>query len=78
MRFQRHKTDRFIEDHGANAVICGDSDPYLNYDLVGTVKESLPKGSELVMIKGGSHVVYIEKPYYKAFRDGIKGFLLQP
>ena len=56
-------------------VICGDSDPYLNYDLVGRVKESLPKGSELVMIKGGSHVVYIEKPYYKAFREGIKGFL---
>ncbi len=56
-------------------VICGDSDPYLNYDLVGKVKESLPKGSELVMIKGGSHVVYIEKPYYKAFRDGIKAFL---
>ncbi|MBE6015202.1 MAG: alpha/beta hydrolase [Lachnospiraceae bacterium] len=56
-------------------VICGDSDPYLNYDHVNKAKDELPEGSQLKVIKGGSHVVFIEKPYYKEFREGIKGFL---
>ena len=37
-------------------VICGSEDPYLNYDLVKTALEDLPKDSELEMIQGGSHV----------------------
>jgi len=56
-------------------VICGDSDPYLNYDLVMGSVGHLPEGSRLEVIEGGSHVVYIEKPYYHLFRDKIMDFL---
>ena len=56
-------------------VICGDQDPYLNYDLVKESLSYLPKGSELEMIKGGSHVVYIEKPYYRDFQNRLNDYL---
>lgn len=56
-------------------VICGDADPYLNMDLVRQTPQQLPSGSELVVIEGGSHVVYIEKPFYKDFQNKLIGFL---
>ena len=56
-------------------VICGDADPYLNYDLVNTVLDHLTEGSELEVLEGGSHVVYIEKPYYREFQDKLIEFL---
>ncbi|MBR4807614.1 MAG: alpha/beta hydrolase [Lachnospiraceae bacterium] len=56
-------------------IICGDKDPYLNYELVNNSLSQLPEGSALEVIKGGSHVVYIEKPYYKDFRDRLLKFL---
>ena len=56
-------------------IICGDKDPYLNYDLVNTAVELLPEGSSLEVIKGASHVAFIEKPYYKDFRSRLIGFL---
>ncbi|MCR4924248.1 MAG: alpha/beta hydrolase [Lachnospiraceae bacterium] len=56
-------------------LICGDKDPYLNYDLVNTAIDLLPKGSVFEMIEGGSHVVYIEKPYYKDFQERLLKFL---
>jgi pimeloyl-ACP methyl ester carboxylesterase len=56
-------------------VICGDSDPYLNYDLVDKALESLPGGSALEKIPGVSHVVFIEKPYYHEFQEKLFGFL---
>ncbi|MCR5106614.1 MAG: alpha/beta hydrolase [Lachnospiraceae bacterium] len=58
-------------------VICGDKDPYLNYDLVDKSIEHLPEGSRLDKIKGGSHVVYIEEPYYKEFQSNLLTFLSQ-
>ena len=56
-------------------IICGSEDSYLNYDLVNTALEDLPEGSELEMIKGGSHVVMAEKPYYHDFQDRLIRFL---
>ena len=56
-------------------VICGDKDPYLNYDLVNSSLELLPEGSELKVIPGGSHVVMYEKELYKEFQDDVVGFL---
>ena len=56
-------------------VICGDRDPYLNYHLVNRCLDDLPDGSELEMIPGGSHVVYLEKPYYHDFQDRLLQFL---
>ena len=56
-------------------VICGDKDPYLNYELVNASMESLPEGSSLEIIEGGSHVVYIEKPYYHDFQNRLINYL---
>ena len=56
-------------------VICGDQDPYLNFDLVNRCLEDLPDGSALEMIPGGSHVVFLEKPYYHDFQERLLRFL---
>ena len=56
-------------------VICGDRDPYLDYDLVCAAPEHLPPGSALELIEGASHVAYIEKPFYHGFRDRLIVFL---
>ncbi len=56
-------------------VICGGSDPYLDYDRVTGSTEHLPEGSKLEIIKGGSHVVYIEKPFYHLFQEKLADFL---
>ena len=56
-------------------VICGDKDPYLNYKLVKKSLKRLPKGSDLQIIKGGSHVVFVEAPYYRDFQKRLLKFL---
>jgi len=56
-------------------LIYGDKDPYLNYQLLDTDKALLPEGSEVKIIRGGSHVVYVEKPYYKDFQKELFDFL---
>ena len=56
-------------------VICGDKDPYLDYDRVNAVLDDLPDGSALEVIEGASHVAFIEKPYYRDFQDRLIGFL---
>ena len=58
-------------------VICGDKDPYLNYELVNASLQSLPEGSALEVIKGGSHVVFLEKPYYQDFQDRLITYLMK-
>ena len=58
-------------------VICGDKDPYLNYDRVDSVLNYLPDGSALEVIKGASHVAFIEKPYYHDFQERVKDFLFK-
>jgi len=57
-------------------VICGDRDPYLDYDLVNRCLEDLPEGSALEIIPGGSHVVFLEKPCYHDFQERLLQFLL--
>ena len=56
-------------------IICGDQDPYLNYDLVYAAPERLPEGSALEVIKGASHVAFIEKPYHQDFQERLFRFL---
>ena len=56
-------------------VICGDQDPYLNYDLVYAVLDSLPEGSELEVIPGASHVAMIEAPFYHDFQNKVTTYL---
>ena len=56
-------------------VICGSSDPYLNFELVNASVNELPEGSELKVIDGGAHVIMYEKPYYKEFQSKLSEFL---
>ena len=56
-------------------VICGDRDPYLNYDRIKTAPELLPEGSALEMITGASHAAFVELPYYHVFADRLLRFL---
>lgn len=56
-------------------VICGDNDPYLNYDLVDSCLDNLPKGSAYEKIEGGSHMVFVETPYYSDFQKRLMQFL---
>ena len=57
-------------------VICGDKDPYLNYDLVGSVLDYLPEGSVLEIIEGAAHAALVEAPYHRDFQDRIVRFLI--
>ncbi len=56
-------------------VICGDRDPYLNLSLVNRCLDDLPDGSVLEVIPGGSHVVFLEKPWYHDFQERLLRFL---
>jgi pimeloyl-ACP methyl ester carboxylesterase len=71
-------SEKLIDLPGIQAqtlVICGDKDPYLNYDLVNSVLDDLPEGSELVVIPGASHALMIEAPFYHDFQDNVLSFL---
>ena len=72
------KTQRLIELKKITVptlVICGDKDPYLNFDRVNAVLDDLPDGSVLEVIEGASHVAFIEKPYYHDFQNRLIKFL---
>ncbi|MDR2529003.1 MAG: alpha/beta hydrolase [Synergistaceae bacterium] len=56
-------------------LIVGDKDEYVTALLCQEALKTLPKGSELKVIKGGAHAMMMEKPYYKAFREAILNFL---
>ena len=56
-------------------VIYGNQDPYMNMDLLSSALGSLPEGSELHMVEGGSHIMIYEKNCYREFQDRIVGFL---
>lgn len=56
-------------------VICGSNDPYLNFDLVNSSLDKLPKDSQLKVIDGGAHVIMYEKPYYHKFQKSLISFL---
>ncbi len=57
-------------------VICGDRDPYLNYDLVNPCLDSLPEGSELKVVPGAAHAMLLEKPYYHEFQNAVIDYLM--
>lgn len=56
-------------------IIYGDKDPYLNYKLLDSAQTLLPEGSSVKIIKGGSHDVFVEKPYHKEFQKLLLRFL---
>ena len=56
-------------------IIYGDRDPYMNAERLRTAPNLLPKGSELRMIQGGSHIMMYEKNCYHDFQNSIVAFL---
>lgn len=56
-------------------LIYGDADPYLNYELIDKTYTELPEGSMRKIISGAAHCAYIEKPYYREFRNTVITFL---
>ena len=58
-------------------LICGDQDPYLNYDAVNGAIDQLPEGSKLEVIPGGAHAIIMEAPYHLDFQNRIVDFLLK-
>lgn len=57
-------------------VICGDRDPYLNYEKIEGAPARLPRGSALCLVPGGSHMLMYEKHGYRQFQESILRFLL--
>ena len=56
-------------------VIEGTRDPYINRVALADAVKNLPPDSEFVEFAGGSHIVFIEKNYYKNFRNAVIKFL---
>lgn len=56
-------------------IIYGSKDPYMDLDLLGSARGSLPEESELHMIEGGSHIMMYERPFYHEFQNRIVEFL---
>lgn len=56
-------------------IICGDKDPYIDLDRLSRSLGDLPKGSELHLIEGGSHILMYEKAHYRDFQDTVVSFL---
>ena len=56
-------------------IIYGDQDPYMDAERLRTAPDLLPEGSELRMIKGGSHIMMYEKTCYHGFQNIIAAFL---
>ena len=57
-------------------IIAGSKDDYVPQELCKEAFNTLQnKASRMEIIEGGSHVMMIEKPYYKNFRSKILDFL---
>ena len=56
-------------------LIYGDADPNMDYEQLSHALDHLPEGSEGCVIKGGSHIVMYEEPYYHEFQNQIITFL---
>lgn len=60
-------------------LIGGSKDPLLDWPKLreGFAYIAKRPGNQLVEIKGGSHILMLEKPYYQTFREQILSFLKQ-
>lgn len=56
-------------------LIYGDSDPYLNYEMLSEFIDNLPPNFKVEVIKGASHVAMLEKPFYHDFQNRLIKFL---
>lgn len=56
-------------------LIVGDRDEYVTVKLVKEAAESIPGEKEVVVVEGGGHALFMEKPHYKNFRARVLDFL---
>jgi pimeloyl-ACP methyl ester carboxylesterase len=56
-------------------LVVGDKDGYVSTGLCEEALKTLPKGSELKVVKGAAHAMMMEKPHYKEFREAVLAFL---
>ena len=56
-------------------IIEGTRDAYINRSALSEAVKNLPPDSEFVEFAGGSHILVIEKPFYKKFRETLIKFL---
>lgn len=57
-------------------IITGDKDPYVTVDLCREAASALRnEGPRLKVIRGASHSMMMEKPFYREFREAVLDFL---
>ena len=57
-------------------IIAGSKDDYVSPELCQEAFNTLPnKFSKIEIIEGASHIMFLEKPYYKIFRNAVLEFL---
>ncbi len=56
-------------------LIYGDNDPYLNYEQLSNFIANIPTNFKVEIIKGASHVIMLEKPFYHDFQNRLIQFL---
>jgi pimeloyl-ACP methyl ester carboxylesterase len=55
--------------------IAGSRDSYLNAEKdLAFLMENSPKGSCKIIVPGGSHIMFLEKPYHEAFQKNVGSF----
>ena len=56
-------------------IILGDRDEYVSVKLAKEAAESVPGGAELLVVQGGGHALFMEKPQYVKFRQAVQELL---
>ena len=56
-------------------LIVGDKDEYVTEKLVREAAETIPGEKEVIVVRGGGHALFMEKPHYKNFRAQVLDFL---
>ncbi len=57
-------------------IIAGSNDPYVTPALCEEAYRTLGnKDSQLVIVPGAAHAMFMERPYYKTFREKVRAFL---
>lgn len=72
------KSNRLIDIENVKCpvlIIEGTKDAYINRAALADAVKNLSPDSEFVEFAGGSHVIMMEKPFYKKFRDTVVKFL---
>ena len=59
-------------------IIVGDKDDYVSVDLAKEAAANVPGGAALMVVNGGGHALFMEKPHYQDFRKAVLEFFNKP